>query len=61
MVGKAHPEVNELVAHNGRIRVLYLPPNSTSIIQHIGGKYCILYIVYCSFLYDLADGSFVLS
>ena len=29
----AHPSDKSLVAHNGRIRVLYLPANTTSIIQ----------------------------
>lgn len=29
----AHPAASKLVALNGRIRVLYLPPNTTSLIQ----------------------------
>ena len=29
----AHPAANKLVALNGRIRVMYLPPNTTSLIQ----------------------------
>ena len=29
----AHPAANKLVALDGRIRVLYLPPNTTSLIQ----------------------------
>ena len=29
----AHPAKEQLVAHNGRIRVMFLPPNTTSVIQ----------------------------